>query len=537
MLISVLICAFFCKISISQNLSPLNHYYLQQIEQNTKQKRGIYTVAKPIDLSKISKIINLDSILLREKYNYDKSSGYIKRKLFYEPAILVDDGDFYLNIDPVFNFQGSLDPNKNDILINNTRGIQAKGNIGKKLYFFTDFYENQSFFPEYLSDFISDNTIVPGQGIAKPFKENGYDFAFASGIISYSPNQTFNFQFGHGKNFIGNGYRSLLLSDNSFNYPFLKVTTSTPWFQYTNLFTSFLDLNINELYQGGFQRKYGSFHFLEFNLGWIEIGTFQAVIWETRDSVQKGGYEFKYLNPIIFYEPLVNSFREPNNSMLGLNLKIIPFNNFHLYGQFIIDNLELSKMKESGYILNKTGYQAGFKYFDLFTINDLYFQTEYNSVRPYVFAHNNQFQNYTHYQQALAHPLGANFNELVTIVNYRYKNFFLQLKVNYAIYGADTTGTHWGKDIFKSDLEAQYGYPSDNAVFNGGGSGNNTTQGIKTNLLYLNPELSYILNPNSNMQISIGVIKRQLKSETVNDDLLLLYLSFKTTLNNIYYDF
>ena len=62
----------------------------------------------------------------------------------------------------------------------------------------------------------------------------------ASGYISFMPHRAVNLQFGTGKHFIGEGYRSLLLSDNSFNYPYLRATSR--WFkdkvQYTNIFAS-----------------------------------------------------------------------------------------------------------------------------------------------------------------------------------------------------------------------------------------------------------------------------------------------------------
>ena len=42
----------------------------------------------------------------------------------------------------------------------------------------------------------------------------------SSGFVSVEASDNFIVQFDHGKHFIGDGYRSLLLSDNSFNYPF-----------------------------------------------------------------------------------------------------------------------------------------------------------------------------------------------------------------------------------------------------------------------------------------------------------------------------
>ena len=68
------------------------------------------------------------------------------------------------------------------------------------------------------------------QGAWKDFNETGKDYSSVSAYISYSPWSFLNIQAGHGKHFIGNGYRSLLLSDNAFNYPYLKLL-----FNYLNL--------------------------------------------------------------------------------------------------------------------------------------------------------------------------------------------------------------------------------------------------------------------------------------------------------------
>ncbi|MBK9515381.1 MAG: hypothetical protein IPO05_17595 [Flavobacteriales bacterium] len=37
-----------------------------------------------------------------------------------------------------------------------------------------------------------------------------------------------NIQFGHGKHFVGHGYRSMLLSDHAPNAPYLKFSALTP---------------------------------------------------------------------------------------------------------------------------------------------------------------------------------------------------------------------------------------------------------------------------------------------------------------------
>ena len=46
-----------------------------------------------------------------------------------------------------------------------------------------------------------------------------------------------NFQFGHDRQFIGDGYRSMLMSDFSPPALFLKINTNVWRLNYTNLFT------------------------------------------------------------------------------------------------------------------------------------------------------------------------------------------------------------------------------------------------------------------------------------------------------------
>ena len=123
------------------------------------------------------------------------------------------------------NFSFGRELNEDQNLFTNTRGFMVESNLGDNLSFSSSFFENQSIFPNYLNSYIKQNKVVPGQGYARTFKENGFDYAMASGYVSYRSDKFFSVQFGHGKHFIGDGYRSLFLSDNSFNYPYLMIQT------------------------------------------------------------------------------------------------------------------------------------------------------------------------------------------------------------------------------------------------------------------------------------------------------------------------
>src|SRR5690606_25152298 len=77
---------------------------------------------------------------------------------------------------------------------------------------------------------------VPGYGFYKPFKTNGVDYFDARGYITFNVAKYIDVQFGYDKNFIGNGYRSLFLSDWGNSNLFLKLNTKIWKINYQNLF-------------------------------------------------------------------------------------------------------------------------------------------------------------------------------------------------------------------------------------------------------------------------------------------------------------
>jgi hypothetical protein len=476
----------------------------------------------------------------------DRSKPWLLRKIKKESLIIVNDTSdkFNFTIDPLFNFEFGTDlaDTSHEKLYKNTRGFLVRGNIGEKFAFESSFYENQATYAKYIDDYIHSTddlfpqtanyeyNVVPGQGRSKHFKKNGYDYAMASGYISYSPNKIFNFQVGHGKHFVGDGYRSLLLSDNAFNYPFARITTKYKNIEYTNLYTSFMNLS-----DGGsktpphverlFQKKTGSFQMLSFNLfKRLQIGFFQGMIWEAADSSNKEHVDFNTFDPVIGVNTVIYGLHDKNNIVLGATLKLKITRSISLYGQYVLDDMPT---KLSGDIGKKNGYQAGLKYFDVFTIKDLNIQLEYNVVRPYTYAAGSTYQSYSHYNQALAHPLGANFQEVVGFINYRIKDFFIELKGNYAMKGNDSSITNFGGNIFRSSN-----------TFTGSSSiDSKVTQGSKTTIMYEDIHIGYLVNPSTNFNILVGISNRTEQNFNTAKNTQFVYFGIRTSLANFYYDF
>jgi len=522
---------FSLSLFAQQGNIPFNHAYYYGFEAELN-KPGIdfHTSVRPFMESEVRAVVNYDS-LSRFGYTDKKfSKTMVGKKLLKQYFFQTKGEDYFLELSPLFDLQYGKDFATDSSLYVNTRGVQVSGNIGKTLSFYSSFYENQAKFPDYISDYVKAKEVVPGQGRIKAFKSTGFDFSQAFGDISYTPSKHVNFQLGHGKNFIGDGYRSLLLSDFAYSYPFLKITSSFWKIRYVNLLTSFQsDVTLVDNL-ASYPRKYGSFHYLDITiLKRVQLGLFESIIWQSSDSTGKHGVNINFLNPIIFFRSVQYSLNSTNNAIIGANLKVKVLKQTSVFGQFVIDNLDLKKSKEGkGFFEQKYGYQVGLKSFNLFGVKNLYVQAEYNQVRPYVYAHEKRLQSYTHYNEALAHPLGANFREAVGIIGYRWKDISAELKFNYAVYGADSGMYSYGHNIFLSDYNAVNGINS---------YGNTIGQGVKTTLVYTQLRVSYLINPKTNWNIFIEYVNRKQSTEFSNQTNNIFNIGMRTSLRNLYYDF
>src|SRR5207245_6996514 len=119
--------------------------------------------------------------------------------------------------------------------------------------------------PLYVRRWVRENKAVPGQGYYKAFPNdvgNAYDYFDGRGYFSFNVAKYIDVTFGYDKNFIGNGYRSLFLSDFSNNALFLKLNTRIWKFNYQNLFMEL----VNAHHRGSDQyldKKYAAIHHLD----------------------------------------------------------------------------------------------------------------------------------------------------------------------------------------------------------------------------------------------------------------------------------
>lgn len=488
-------------------------------------KMPVHSSIKPFLHSELKQWLNIDSIEETKGITGKLEKMLSKKDSAQQPK---NHSLKYVEVFPLFYLHSGYEIS--DSVQNSVAGTAIGACLnaawGEKLFINANFLSANSAWPLFINQYIDSMNIVPGEGYAFPTKL-GYHYKNSSGCVSYSPSKVFNFQLGQGKNFFGDGYRSLLLSDVSNNYSYFKINTTIWKIKYVNLFTLLKDVRGDYRDYWRFKNKFGTFHYLSWNLArWFNIGLFESVIWQEKDTLNHRGFDVNYLNPVIFYRPVEYSLGSADNSLMGFNLKFKITGKIQLYSQIILDEFLLKEVRaRSGWWANKYGGQFGFKYFDAFGLEGLSLLAELNEVRPYTYSHGSALQNYAHFNQPLAHPLGANFSEVLGLIHYNKRNFSITLSSVFSKFGADSAGVNYGGDIYKE-------YSSFFQLY-----GNKTGQGIANHLMVNEINLSYLVLPKMNLRMEAGGLYRVKYVQNKTNSNIYFWLGLRTSLYNIYRDF
>ena len=336
----------------------------------------------------------------------------------------------------------------------NTRGARMEGTLGKRIFFTTSFYENQAFLPSYLSayaaqhgeqyaidsNYVTVNAVIPGAARTKPFKTTGYDYAYATGMVSFFATPKLTMHLGNQPLFVGNGHRSLLWSDHSVGLINFRVryALSPKWdFQVVRAKAfNLLRLPFSATGEASYETKGLSFATVYYQpTDWLSIGLFEGGTWFRGDSLAR-----KSLSPL-FYIPLPGaatiqeSIDDKAFALLGLDFRlslgrnrvnsdavvsVVSSYKAHVYGQFALNPAKS----------NSLAYQLGARVFP-FRNPLIHFQLEYNHADDGAYQSSNPRLNYSQYNLPIAHPMGAGFDEILLRFAWQKNYWFVNLQANY----------------------------------------------------------------------------------------------------------
>ncbi|MEM1322165.1 MAG: hypothetical protein AAGG75_18030 [Bacteroidota bacterium] len=504
-----------------------NNEWLAQAEQPTTltgPQHPVYQEAYADSSGMLYRRLGSQVIASEESDRYILSKKPLWKHFYRTPANLFEltRKGFYLKLNPMLNFSMGRQ-NDGDLIFHNQRGVEVRGGIDDRIFFYTNILESQSRFPDYINERIIRDGALPGAGLIKNYNSSvlditdGYDYLISQGYVGFNISRHVSMQLGHGNHFIGNGYRSLLLSDFAANYFYLKLNTQVWKFHYQNLFVELgAESHRNRSGDRLLSKKYMAAHYLSYQITpKLNIGLFEAVVFSRNNN-----FELQYLNPLIFYRTVEGFIGSPDNVLIGADGSWNLFNRIQLYGQLILDEFKFDELlvERRGWWANKLGIQAGIKYIDAFGIDHLDAQMEFNTVRPYTYTHRDSSSSYAHLDQPLAHPIGANFRELIFKARYQAsKRIAADFRLIAGNFGEDGDTTNWGTNILVPSTTREQDF------------GNEIGQGTSTNTLLAGIDLSYQLF--HNMYVDLHYFYRRQDSENPARDFTNSYFGAGVRIN------
>jgi hypothetical protein len=512
----------------SQNFNVTNHRTIEQLYVSSLDtSSNFHGSIKPFATNEVNRVFSLDT--LQHQYHIDFQSS-LPNLIFNKHLVESTNGNFKLFINPIINAGVGVEKlsNRTVTLSETAFGLSIKSGYKTKWSGEFDFLADNSQYPLHIDNLLKAQNAGQGYGYTK-----NQQAMYFQGNVTFTADDVFTFQAGMGKNFIGDGYRSLFLSDYANNYPYFKATATFWKLKYMALYTNFQDIRFGNGSFSDFRQKFSTIHYLSLNATkWLNIGFFESIVFQAQEGNFYRGYELSYLNPIIFLRPVEYHQGSADNALMGGSIKIKVKKKNIFYGQLLLDEFLLAEIRANrGWWANKYGYQFGVKAYDFVGIDGLKIQLELNSVRPFTYSYYeapsslNTLQNYAHYNTPLAHPLGANFNEVLGGISFHKKRWIFEAMSNFAKVGLDTNANFSiGQNIYQpyNEREKEYGYQ--------------TGGGLSTTILNNSFKVSYVLNPKMQTIIQLGINNRSYKNTYGNESSNWITFGIKTALINQYFD-
>lgn len=521
-LFTVIVLLFALGAKAQEVLTPLSDFGRLQVQSfyaNQKQAKPTAYYPLLIKVDKLDSISDADT----EHWKRKEYEGFIMRKLLNQHLFEVRTNNFVLNGDVAFNVEYARQLDEQGRReYTNARGYNFSGTLGSRLFFQTSYYEIQSILPSYMDSVavfrgninsaqnVSNGAgrgSVPGFSRWKPFNTSdtsyNFDYGLATGSVGFSFSENSFVQIGTDKQFLGYGYRSVLLSDVSAPFPFVRFQFSflEDRLTYTTTYAVLQSLERspdgNPNKEDLFKRQGGRFSYLHFQPShWLGVGLFDATTWTWHENARP-------LNAL-YFSPHAFAYNKTGvvNHLIGLNAHLNPLPFLMTYTQVATNTKNAANI----------GFQFGAKLLE--PIPGFILTLEFNATRAglyesnsgadTLFATDEVFQNlntlnyYQHNDQMLAHPIGGDMNEAIVRAQYRIRDFMVTGAYNYV---------------------------------------QKRITGFQINSDYLQFEVGYVINPRSNGQIVFGNINRVERKAQGNLQESYTYFAFRTNLTNRYFDF
>ncbi|MDA3866448.1 MAG: hypothetical protein PF489_06810 [Salinivirgaceae bacterium] len=420
-----------------------------------------------------------------------RTGGFIE-KASNNPVFHYENNALFLIGNPHVNIGSTISKDKENGRTLGS-GVTFDGKLSNALFFSMDFTAYLSSVKT-TSDSRIENSLIPGALWSKN-DNRFYNALNINWSAAYEPSDFFLIEMGQKSHFVGDGYHSVILDNEHTPHPFAQFSTSFWKIDYSVSYHLLKDVrwpDFSRLYP-----KYMTTHSVNFRLHEsFHLYAYESVIWKAEDSITNRGYDLSYLNPIIFFRPVEFNLGSPSpdNVLMGAGFRWQPTTWLKLYGQGLIDEFYLKELKKSdGWWANKFAFQGGFSASKKFGEHILNMLAELNSARPFTYSHIQSMQNYGSKAYPLAHPLGANFREILLVGTWSYKRINTIIRISHASVGVDDPDINYGQNIYRSytDRTSEYGHE--------------ILQGKLQKAISGDLNIGYLINKSINLSVSTGI--------------------------------
>ncbi|MBT3648001.1 MAG: hypothetical protein HN542_07155 [Flavobacteriales bacterium] len=507
-------------VGAQMGLVPIEHFSNFKLEQGVKDSLSArHFSLKPISYWTVQSTFSDTA----DKWNC-KPLGMTDRKVKFA-------------IEPILSVFGYSQQNTSTLNgFSNQAGISTGIVYKNKVYLNYNGILGWSQPPDYQRQVADSLGVFPGFG-RKIDRGPNYSYNQSTFCLAYKPSEHFELFAGRGRHFIGEGFRSVFLSDFASNYNYFKADVEVWKVKYSVLYTGLKQTYDYPTRFYPLKNKFSTMHYLSVNLTkWWNIGLFEAVVWEQEDSVVNRGYDIQYLNPIIFFRPVEYGLGSSDNSLLGLSTTIRPNSSLTLYGQLLLDEFLFSEVNapwrvkltgdstiKTGWWANKQSLQVGFKLIEPFGWKNATALAEFNMVRPFTYGHSNRIQSFTHMNQSLAHPLGSNFIEWVQVTTWQPDKWRFGLFTTYARKGFSNNLGFLGDDPLVSNTERD---------LNSREHGNFLLQGKRVDITNVRAVAGYVFIESLNARAEISINYHGERTKNLSANTVIFGIGLKTALWN-----
>lgn len=328
-----------------------------------------------------------------------------------------------------FVSNGDLFDNKNSSLLR--WGAKLRGTINKRIGYYFLVTNGQ-----YLGDKNLALTDITLKNNYKIHEQNSKNFDFTEGYLSYY-SKPFMVQLGREKISFGQGYNEKMIISSVNALDFIKLDFSYGFINYSFIHSWLIpklnDDVVNRYIDDEriFSSKYLASHRLGVSLfnNDLELGFSEMIVYSNRAP------EIAYLTPLIFYKSVEHSLQDRDNSLISFDAaaRVIP--KIKLYGTFIIDDIDFSKIGTKWWG-NLFSYQIGTFISEPLNFENFDLDVEYLKILPYTFSHRFIENNYTNYNSFIGPNIEPNSDKLSVLIKY-YLNYRanIQLGFNYLRHG------------------------------------------------------------------------------------------------------